>query len=616
MAEVDVNIDINVENNSSWELNEITNNVIHLHQAVQREERQENRWAASMRRVTRSALSAARAVAHVAASVSAVAAATGPAVTGLLAMGKALAVAGKAGVHLLPLLAFVPSLIGGVALLVGTVKLVGPAFAKAFEPITRRFVDAEGNASKFTKRLQAAATRGVRPLAEEFTKLNMPAIEGGMMRIARQVSLIVRGTLQWLNTSRGMALIKTTTEGTAAAVELLQPKLKTLIINLGDLGTRAGGAGIKGLADVIGRVLDKLTAWAANTSVDDIKKALRDLSGYGIKIKQTFGALRDVGRWLVENEDKIKHFSDVAAAAAITIGIATGNIPAVIGGVFALIINHWSDLKSTFEGAKPWLSDVINRWKTDALRIKLAESIMRAVHAGIDAFRDMIKDIGPKWQEFVSRLKMAWEEWAPLITAWWNTGGKQAFQLAGAALGGFVLLLLDFATQAATVAIVVANAFKVMVRTVLDVLGWIIGAAAKAFGWMPGIGPKLRVAAAEFDAFKNAVNRALDGIETMKTIRINANVYVTGGGSVAGGVDQRTGNSRNAGLSALTSWQQAAAAFAGDAAGRNRTGGPTNVTASVQNTILLDGRPFRAYTDRTVMESERRTAWWQRVGTR
>lgn len=603
---VDVDIDINAHDNSTVIVNHITNNVQALNRATQQGETYNDRFAKSLRKVAGHALSAARAVGKLVANVAAIAAVSGPAVSGLVATGKAFAAVGKAGASLAPLLAFVPSLAGGIGLLVGTVKLVKPAFAQAFEPITRHFVDAEGNASAFTKRLQAAATNGVKPLAAEFVKLNMPAIEGGMMRIARQISLLVRGTLQWLNTTRGMQLIKTITEGTASAFEMLQPKIKTLIVNLGDLGTRAGGAGIKALAGVIGRILDRLTAWAANTTVEDITRALKDLSGYGIKLRQVFDVIRDIGRWLAENEGAVKHFSDVVAGIAIAVGLATGAIPAVIAGTVALIINHWNHLKAPFAAAVDWVRNVLERWRTDANRIRITEKIVAAWDALRSAFNEAIQEIGPRWTYFIQQVKAAWETWAPLIAMWWDTSGKRVFKFIGEALAIFIINLVMVGAAVFKFVDFVGKAFKVLVTIVLNVLSTIINGAAMAFGWIPGIGPQLKAAAAKFNTFRDQVNAALAGIDPLKTIRVNAQVHLT----VSGG---RPGAQGGPGWTALgggpTSWMRAAAGYAAEVVGRSRVGGPAPITAEVNNTIMLDGKPFRGYTDRVVLASERRQEW-------
>lgn len=606
---VEVDIDINVENNSNIELTEITNNVVHLHQAVQREEKQENRWEKSLKRIGKAAGDAARAVAKVAASVSAVAAATGPAVSGLLAAGKAVATFGTKLADLTPLVAFLPSLIGALKLVTATAKLMGPGFAKAFQPILANFRDAKGEASAFTKRLQDIAGIGLKPLTAEFNRLNIPAIQKGMEGVAYQLNGIVYHTLRWLNTTAGQSLISKITTGTSKAMEALSPHVLRLVYAFGALAEKAGDKAIVGLGNTIGRILDKISAWAETHDLDDINNALKDLTGYGVKLRQVFGVVREIGRWLAENEGAVKKFSDVAAGAAVALGIATGNVPAVVAGAVSLIINHWNQLKAPFGEAIGWVKNVIDAWERDAGRIKIAASIMKAVDGFKKSFGEAIDNIGPRWALFVREIKSAWESWAPLIKIWWDSAGKKTFEAIGTALGLFLTNMVLVAAGAAIATKAIAEAFKWMVMIVLDTLGGIINGAAKAFSWVPGLGPELSAAALAFNAFRDKVNNALNGIDPIKTIRINASVYVTSGNTAAGGVDQRTGNARNSGLSGLTSWQRVAAAFAGEQSGTSRTGGPTPVTASVQNTVLLDGRPFRDYTDRVVFESERRTAW-------
>lgn len=57
-------------------------------------------------------------------------------------------------------------------------------------------------------------------------------------------------------------------------------------------------------------------------------------------------------------------------------------------------------------------------------------------------------------------------------------------------------------------------------------------------------------------------------------------------------------------------------AFAGPGAGRAERARPVEVASTVHNTVLLDGRPFRSYTDIRVQAAQDRSAWRQRVGRR
>jgi hypothetical protein len=71
----------------------------------------------------------------------------------------------------------------------------------------------------------------------------------------------------------------------------------------------------------------------------------------------------------------------------------------------------------------------------------------------------------------------------------------------------------------------VADAFMVVVTT-------IVHAAADAFGWVPGLGPKLRDAARQVDRFRDDANTALDGITTPRPIKIVPRLDQTAAGDV------------------------------------------------------------------------------------
>jgi len=97
---------------------------------------------------------------------------------------------------------------------------------------------------------------------------------------------------------------------------------------------------------------------------------------------------------------------------------------------------------------------------------------------------------------------------------------------------------------------------------------------------------------------QRAIN-AVHGKTVYLTIKRTGDVHVSG----PGGSGTQLKN-------AVATW---AAAGGG---GSYRTGGPQQLSATVENTILLDGRPFRAYTDRQVLDERNRSAYRQRVGAR
>ncbi len=76
--------------------------------------------------------------------------------------------------------------------------------------------------------------------------------------------------------------------------------------------------------------------------------------------------------------------------------------------------------------------------------------------------------------------------------------------------------------------------FKFIIDAFLNLAGAIINAAANAFGWVPGLGDKLRTAAAHFNTFRDNVNASLNGI-TGKTVSVGVS-FSAGSGGLGSGV--------------------------------------------------------------------------------
>lgn len=80
-------------------------------------------------------------------------------------------------------------------------------------------------------------------------------------------------------------------------------------------------------------------------------------------------------------------------------------------------------------------------------------------------------------------------------------------------LAGFVLLWVGIRDGATATKDFVVEAFTWLTQRVLEHIGTLINAAAKAWYWVPGLGPKLEKAASDFNAFATRVNMALQSIK-------------------------------------------------------------------------------------------------------
>lgn len=84
--------------------------------------------------------------------------------------------------------------------------------------------------------------------------------------------------------------------------------------------------------------------------------------------------------------------------------------------------------------------------------------------------------------------------------------------LLGILTGPFGLAVVLIARNWDAIKSAAQSALRFVVMKVLDFAQGIITGASKAFGWVPGIGPKLKTAATEFAKFRDSVNAKLGGI--------------------------------------------------------------------------------------------------------
>lgn len=491
--------------------------------ASEQHSRDLERLADRFKHLGTNALNAAQAVGRSGATIAAVASLAGPAISGLLGTAKAVAAVGKGLATLPPLAAALPSLIGGFALVVGTVKMAGPAIGKALMPIGDAFKNIQG-------RVGALASRGLPELARGFVKANFPAIRKAMLDIAESINFVTRETGAWINSKSGQQAIRQITEATSKAMRELAEPLSSVVFSFGEMVKRIGGRAIGGAATAMDKLAGATARWMDSIDNADIDTALRSLTGWGGKLRDTFVALRDVGRWMADNEEKVKHFSDVVAGTAIVLGIATGNWVAVLAGSFSLAVNHWDELKKAFSDTGP-IKKTFESLRNDPHLRDWAESVRAAFDGFRDSFNEATKDIGPKFVKLIEQLKVAWDEWGPVIQAWWDGVGKPVFSALGTALGFFLEHMITSMTVSAVLLDKLGEAFKFLWQVVSQYLGYIIGAAATAFGWVPGIGPKLKKAAEDFNAFKDRVNDALNKIDdedVFINIKQRGTVGVTG----------------------------------------------------------------------------------------
>lgn len=75
---------------------------------------------------------------------------------------------------------------------------------------------------------------------------------------------------------------------------------------------------------------------------------------------------------------------------------------------------------------------------------------------------------------------------------------------------------------------------KFVIMWILNGYAWLLEGGAKAFGWVPGVGDKLRQASKDFNKFRDDVNNSLNGIQKSIDIVVNYKARMIGNHLVSG----------------------------------------------------------------------------------
>lgn len=170
------------------------------------------------------------------------------------------------------------------------------------------------------------------------------------------------------------------------------------------------------------------------------------------------------------------------------------------------------------------------------VQISVGDKFLPVIEKVIEKIGELAAD--PEIQRWLSDLERGIAALTPMIEGAFDFmmksfgDNKEEMILGLAGLIGTIALLVSalmgLAGVVAHVAGFMHESFKFSTNLVLGYIGFFVNAVAKAFGWIPGLGPKLQEAADNFNAFRDKVNNALNGIKD-KSVKVT--VSVTGSGA-------------------------------------------------------------------------------------
>lgn len=294
-----------------------------------------------------------------------------------------------------------------------TITALAPAIKKSLTPIGDAFKEATTEAG-------ALATKGIRPLAQEFVKVNFPAVRMMIDNIAKATNGVLGDTLRWVNTQRGQQAITNITSATGAAMLRLSKPLSSVVTSfiamvgrIAGVSLAAGESGLSGVLHKVEIMLDRITAESVQGGLDKLKSTF-------LAIK---GAVEVVAHWIEvavriyrQYKTEIMLISDALGILAIVFGGPVTAIIALIG----LVVRHFDTFKSAWENLRNSFNSS-TEGPVFLTNLKAAADLV--IPALVNGFKLIWAAIGPTldkiWKQIKTQLIPAFGEFiaaaAPLV---------------------------------------------------------------------------------------------------------------------------------------------------------------------------------------------------------
>ncbi|MFJ1808549.1 MULTISPECIES: hypothetical protein [unclassified Streptomyces] len=408
--------------------------------------------------------------------------------------GAMMGVAAIVGLSLLPALGALVPMAAGAGLAMGTLKLGFAGVTEALEAQTKghkEYAEALKKLPKpardFVKEL-VSVKKEFSGVGKEIQKAMLPGFTKALKDAAPLVKIVGQGM-----TDLGGAFGKAA-EGAGKMFKNGQFQ-KDLKANL-DMGKLFVGDLLSGLGRLGRSFLD--FGAASKPTLTALSGGLRDLLGVGLP-----GMFDGLKTGIDGSSKFLTGFFNMINDVLPAIGRFSGEVARTFGPLLGELFTGLGErsagaldiLGKVVKGLLPVFKDLGYGLKsvTDFLRIigpTIADTAGAIVGTLLPSFSQIDQAKGP-----LQRLNAAIQE---------NKGAI----LEGARIFGSAIL--DMTGAAIRSAPTIIRAFAFISTGILDVANVAVSAAARAFGWVPGIGPKLKAANKEFDSFRHSYANTLD----------------------------------------------------------------------------------------------------------
>ncbi|HUM06361.1 MAG TPA: phage tail tape measure protein [Terriglobales bacterium] len=338
-------------------------------------------------------------------------------------------------------------------------------------------------------------------------------------------------------TSHGMNARRASQNLANAMRELVNPntvmtgELKKFGYTASDLQDSLSSRGLTGTLQWLADVADKGAAKIGQKPVQALAKLTGSSAALtaalmvsGKNADETNEAIKDIGKASADSSGNVEGFSKIQKnfnqqlselkASAESAGIEIGDklIPP-LKTLMGFLSGHPTFAKDLLIGFVGLLG-VLTAYSAALRLVALAQVLWAGATKAVTAAQWLLNvamDANPIGLVVIAIAALV----AGLIIAWKTSATFRNFVKAA---------WEDIQKAAANAVIYILKYYRMMINAALEFVDVWIHAAAKAFGWVPGLGDKLKAAANAVDGFKNTVNNKFDSMITkVKSFDDNVN---------------------------------------------------------------------------------------------
>lgn len=270
-------------------------------------------------------------------------------------------------------------------------------------------------------------------------------------------------------------------------------------------------------------------------SIDGSAGAAASYKALGLDAKKMIKAFAEGGpaadKAFADVINRLKAIKDPAERSAAAVGLFGTQAEDLGSALFAMDLEgakaDFADIAGAADKATATMGgsafNTIESYRRqwEMFKADVGDKLIPTFERVLDMLERVGKALKPIASNGIEEIAKAWDDNSKSIEEFWSLAEPILKLLGGAAIGAIVLAIGQVIVAISFMGnqwSMIKGVFAAVTPFILDMLYAILSAAAAAFGWIPGLGPKLDKAKADFAKFRDETNAMLAGIKDKNVV--------------------------------------------------------------------------------------------------